>query len=85
MRMRFLFASPDKIRFEQLGDHGILQVADERCQTLFPRTPMDNGPIYSSMPASGMPFPLHSFYSDFPLNGNAALLFSGIAERVESG
>ena len=35
--------------------------------------------MYSSMPASGMPFPLHSFYSDFPLNGNAAFLFSGIA------
>ena len=85
MRMRFLFASPDKIRFEQLGDHGMLQVADgENVHTLFPRTPMDNGPMYSSMPASGMPFPLHSFHSDFPLNGNAAFLFSGIAERVES-
>ncbi len=85
MRMRFLSASSDKIRFEQLGDHGMLQVADgENVQTLFPRTPMDNGPMYSSMPASGMPFPLHSFYSDFPLNGNAAFLFSGIAERVES-
>ena len=85
MRMRFSFAAPDRIRFEQLGDRGMLQVGDgENVHTLFPRMPMDNGPMYSSMPASGMPFPPHSFHADFPLSGDATFLFTGIAERVES-
>jgi hypothetical protein len=57
MRMRFLYASPDGIRFEQLGNRGMLQVADgENVRTSFPQLPMGNGPRYSSMPASRMPF-----------------------------
>jgi outer membrane lipoprotein-sorting protein len=85
MRMRFLYASPDRIRFEQLGNRGMLQVADgENVHTLFPRLPMSNGPRYSSMPASRMPFPPHCFRSEFPLSGDAAFLFTGIEEHVES-
>lgn len=84
-RMRFLYASPDRIRFEQLGNGGMLQVADgENVHTLFPRLPIGNAPRYSSMPASRMPSLPHCFRSEFPFSGDAAFLFTGIDERVKS-
>jgi hypothetical protein len=84
-RMRFLYAAPDRARFEQLGERGMLQVADgQNIHTLFPRMPVGNGPRYASIPSSSMPFPPHCFRSEFPLSGDAAFLFTGIEERVES-
>jgi outer membrane lipoprotein-sorting protein len=84
-RMRFLYAAPDRIRFEQLGRSGLLQVADgQNVHTVFPRLPLDREPGYSSMPASRMPFIPHSFHSEFPLSGDAVFLFAGIEEKVES-
>jgi hypothetical protein len=85
MRMRFLYAAPDKIRFEQLGKHGMSQVADgENIHTVFRMPGMSQGPNYSSVPASHMPFLPHAFRPEFPLSGDAAFLFTGIDERVEA-
>jgi hypothetical protein len=84
-RLRFLYASPNRIRFEQLGNQGIMQVADgEDVHIVFPRMAMAHGPRYSSMPTSRMPFLPHSFRSEFPLTGDAVFLFAGIEKNVES-
>jgi hypothetical protein len=84
-RMRFLFEAPNRIRFEQLGSHGMLQVADgEHIHTLFPGRPERHGPKYHSTPSSQMPFLPHSFRSEFPITGDAAFLFAGIHAQVES-
>lgn len=84
-RVRFLYEAPNKIRSEQLGGRGMLQVADgENLHTVFPRLPAGHGPRYSSVPATHQPILPHSFQSTFPITGNTVFLFAGIEENVES-
>ncbi len=84
-RTRFLYEAPDKIRFEQLGGRGMLQVADgQNLHTIFSRLPAGHGPRYSSVPASHRPILPHAFQSKFPITGDTVFLFVGIEENVES-
>jgi len=83
-RVRFLYAAPDRVRYEPQGSRGVLTVCDgKQIHTLF----RHKGPMmaahYSSVPASSQPLP-HSFRPELPAGGNnEAFLFTRVNERVQ--
>jgi outer membrane lipoprotein-sorting protein len=83
-RIRFLYAAPDRVRYEPLGSRGILTVCDgKQIHTLFRHRGPMRGPHYSGVPASSQPLP-HSFRPDLPSGGNnEAFLFTCVNEQVK--
>jgi hypothetical protein len=82
-RVRFFYSAPDRIRYEQPGSHGMLQISDGReLHTSF-RTGLAGQPRYNSIPTSQMQRLPHLFRPDFPVaQGDAACLWQGIEQRV---
>ena len=85
-RVRFIYAAPDRIRYESGGRHSQVQVSDGRVlHNVFGGHPGDRRPRYTSVPADKMHWLPHRFRPDFPFAGSdAAFLFQGIDERVAS-
>jgi len=85
-RVRFFYAAPDRIRYEPLGGHAIVQVADGmHLHTLMGHRGFPGGRRYLSGPAAKTQDLPHLFRPEFPLSGgNEPLLFQGIDERVTS-
>ena len=81
-RVRFYYLAPDRVRFEQLGDRGLLEVCDGTLiHRLLPRTLPAGRPRYSSMPANPQRL-RHDFEPSLPFGGNEPVLFTHINERV---
>lgn len=85
-RVRFFYAAPDRVRYQPLGGHGIVQVSDgTQTHTLFGHRGFPGGRRYSSAPAAKTSDLPHQFRPEFPLGGgNEPLLFHGIDQRVTS-
>lgn len=81
-RARFLYAAPDRIRYEPLGNPGLLTVCDgTQVHTLF-RHRGPRGPHYSSARANAQALP-HSLRPDVPAGGNEPFLFNRINDLVK--
>src|SRR6185312_7137053 len=85
-RIVFKYAAPSRLRYEQGGRRGMVQVADgRRMHTCLNRGPMGRGPRCHSVPmAPERPLP-HVFRSDLPSGGgNVPFLYQAISEQVAS-
>ena len=82
-RVRFFYSAPDRVRFESLGDRGVVQVCDgTHTDTVFPRMGPGQRSRYSRMPANRQRLP-HDFQPQLPFGGgNEPFLFAHINERV---
>ncbi len=83
-RVRFLYASPDRVRYEPLGKRGVLRVCDgTQIHTLFRHSGPMGAPHYNRAPVNSQALP-HSFRPGLPSGGNNdAFLFNRINEFVK--
>jgi hypothetical protein len=83
-RVRFFYATPDRIRYEQCGRNGMVQVVDgAHLHTSLGGRHFGPGPSYVSVPVSGGPVLPHQFRPDFPFTGgDEVFLYQRIEERV---
>ncbi len=83
-RVRFLYAAPNRVRYEPLGNRGVAQVVDGESQhTTFGGRGFRGGVRYTRTPIAQMHRLPHLFRPDFPLaGGDEPYLFIGIDERV---
>jgi len=83
-RVHFLYAAPDRIRYERFGKNGIVQVADgKELHTSFGGRRFAGKPHYSSVPAANLPRLPHLFQPDFPFGvADEVFLYQGIEQGV---
>jgi hypothetical protein len=84
VRTIFKYAAPDRLRYEQGGRRGMVQVVDGRqIHTCFNRGPIGRGPrCHSSPMAPERPLP-HVFRPELPgAGGNEPFLYQAISEQV---
>src|SRR5690242_19325754 len=83
-RVRFLYAAPNRVRYEPLGGQGVAHVVDGEFQhTVFGGPRFPGGVRYTKTPAAQMHRLPHLFRPDFPFaGGDEPYLFIGIDQRV---
>jgi hypothetical protein len=83
-RTRFLYAAPDRVRYDPFGGPGVAQVVDGESQhTVFGGPRFPGGVRYAKTPVAQTHRLPHLFRPEFPIpGGDEPYLFIGIVQRV---